>query len=80
MPFLNDFVNGNESFECLHLVREYGLYSKPTPERDRAVVIPGIDDAFYERLRIKLIEMNGAHFGRVSALEPFLRYSWPSLC
>ena len=46
MPFLDDFVGGDQGLECLYFIGQYWLNTQPCPERDGGVVIPGEDDAF----------------------------------
>jgi hypothetical protein len=45
MPFLENFVDRDERFEGLDLIREDWLDTKPRPEGDGRVVIPGVHDA-----------------------------------
>jgi hypothetical protein len=46
MSLLKDLMNSDQRLERLDLVIQNRLDPHATPERDRAMIIPGVDDAF----------------------------------
>ena len=81
VTLLEDLVNGNQRFERLNFVSQYGLHTEASPEGDRGMVIPSVDDTFWSTGLNGPMEhelMDATHFGHVSAWGRSLRDWSPS--
>jgi len=79
MALLQNFVNRYEGFKCLNLICKDGLNSQATPKRYRGMIVPCIDDTFWEKIRhLSLNWWTRTNSGHVSVSVLFLPDSLPS--
>lgn len=49
VTFLQELVDDDQRFERHHLVRQHRLDADPVPDGHRGLIIPRVDDTFFER-------------------------------